>query len=177
VRKTSSFRSNAISCALVHSSATAVLYAGFTTQHLFSRPLNPSPLIHGLREVLCYCIVCERAALIRLSWILCRYLQQRVFEPLRMVDTSFWVPPHKRHRFADVYAESPSRPAGKSLINVSTSVGQLGYIGKEAPVFSSGGGGLVRASSSYTECIVIANIRKIFAKPISTNNAITQKCQ
>jgi hypothetical protein len=145
--------------------------------YLFSRPLNPSPLIHGLREVLCYCIVCERAALIRLSWILCRYLQQRVFEPLRMVDTSFWVPPHKRHRFADVYAESPSRPAGKSLINVSTSVGQLGYIGKEAPVFSSGGGGLVRASSSYTECIVIANIRKIFAKPISTNNAITQKCQ
>lgn len=81
-----------------------------------------------------------------------------MFEPLGMVDTGFWVPPTKRHRLADVYAESPSRPIGEALVNVSTTKAQLGYIGKEPPVFSSGGGGLVSTMYDYARfCQCIAN--------------------
>ena len=74
------------------------------------------------------------------------YLRQKIFSPLGMVDTAFWVPPNKRHRFADVYSENPNPAkirAGEALVNVSTGPGQLEYIGEAPPVFSSGGGGLV----------------------------------
>ena len=74
------------------------------------------------------------------------YLRQKIFSPLGMVDTAFWVPPNKRHRFADVYSENPNPAkirAGEALVNVSTGPTQLEYIGEAPPVFSSGGGGLV----------------------------------
>ena len=74
------------------------------------------------------------------------YLRQKIFSPLGMVDTAFWVPPNKRHRFADVYSENPNPAkirAGEALVNISTGPGQLDYIGEAPPVFSSGGGGLV----------------------------------
>ena len=53
------------------------------------------------------------------------------------------VPPEKRHRFADNYAEVPGKPAGQALINISLDESQQGYIGDAPPLFSSGGGGLV----------------------------------
>jgi CubicO group peptidase (beta-lactamase class C family) len=86
------------------------------------------------------------------------YMHTKLFAPLGMVDTGFWVPPEKRHRFADVYAESPRKPIGEALLNVSTSDGQLDYIGEAPPVFSSGGGGLVATMHDYARfCQCIAN--------------------
>ena len=38
------------------------------------------------------------------------FLAQRVFEPLGMVDTGFWVTPEQRSRFAAVYASSEDAP-------------------------------------------------------------------
>jgi CubicO group peptidase (beta-lactamase class C family) len=89
---------------------------------------------------------------------LAEFLQSRVFAPLCMVDTAFWVPPCKRHRFADCYAESPTRPAGQALINISSSPEQLSYVGPSPPVFCSGGGGLVATMHDYCQfCQCIAN--------------------
>jgi|EP01043_Picozoa_sp_COSAG02_P034254 CubicO group peptidase (beta-lactamase class C family) len=101
-----------------------------------------------------------------------------------MVDTGFWVPPAKRHRFADVYAENPSREIGEALINVSTSAEQLGYIGKAPPIFSSGGGGLVSTMHDYARfCQCISNggeldghrllgVKTIGKKPSVSFNAV-----
>jgi CubicO group peptidase (beta-lactamase class C family) len=36
------------------------------------------------------------------------FLEQRIFKPLRMVDTGFWVPPDQRARLATVYAPAPN---------------------------------------------------------------------
>jgi CubicO group peptidase (beta-lactamase class C family) len=92
---------------------------------------------------------------------LAAFLQECVFGPLGMVDAGFWVPPEKRHRFADCYAESPTRPAGSALINVSSTPAHLAYVGDDPPVFSSGGGGLVATMHDYArfcECVAAGGV-------------------
>jgi len=56
-------------------------------------------------------------------------LHERVFEPLRMRDTAFYVPPEKLHRLAP-YHQSHAMPLDESIWT-------------EPPVFPSGSGGLV----------------------------------
>jgi CubicO group peptidase (beta-lactamase class C family) len=67
---------------------------------------------------------------------LSKFLQQRVFGPLRMPDTGFWVPPEKQARIADVL---PAPPEGRLLL---LDVGR-------PPIFESGGGGLVSTAADY----------------------------
>ena len=74
-----------------------------------------------------------------------------------MVDSGMWVPPEKRHRFADVYSENPSKKPGDALVNVSKQAGQLDYIGETPPVFSSGGGGLVATMYDYGEFRILTS--------------------
>ncbi len=67
---------------------------------------------------------------------LSEYLTKRVFAPLRMADTGFWVPPEKHNRIADVL---PAPPEGRRLLlDVS-----------KPPKFESGGGGLVSTAADY----------------------------
>jgi CubicO group peptidase (beta-lactamase class C family) len=63
-------------------------------------------------------------------------LAKRVFGPLRMPDTGFWVPPEQQDRLADVL---PAPPQERRL---------LLDVGKP-PKFESGGGGLVSTAADY----------------------------
>jgi CubicO group peptidase (beta-lactamase class C family) len=72
------------------------------------------------------------------------FLQRRIFGPLGMADTAFWVPPEKVDRLANLYRY------GKS--------GKLAIAGEDEPAYlpilappklSSGGGGLLSTTSDY----------------------------
>ena len=70
------------------------------------------------------------------------FLQQRIFEPLGMTDTAFWVPESKVQRFAANY----ERAADKSLQLIDDPL-VSSYL--TAPSFPSGGGGLVSTTADY----------------------------
>ncbi|MEM7098815.1 MAG: serine hydrolase domain-containing protein [Pseudomonadota bacterium] len=75
------------------------------------------------------------------------FLQQRIFTPLNMPDTDFWVPEEKAERFITMYAPvdllDPMKPG---MVKADDSVnGQ--YNSRRA--FLSGGGGLVSTISDY----------------------------
>ena len=70
------------------------------------------------------------------------YLQQHIFEPLGMVDTSFVVPKEKLHRFAQLYA-----PAGDTLKPASP-WSSLRFT-NPSNLFFSGGGGLCSTTHDY----------------------------
>ena len=67
------------------------------------------------------------------------FLRERIFEPLGMVDTAFFVPPDKANRFADCYVAAPD---GK----LKPSPGRNFF---EPPSAPSGGGGLVSTAADY----------------------------
>ncbi len=80
------------------------------------------------------------------------FFQQRIFEPLGMVDTGFFVPPEKLPRLATLYTANP--PVG--LVDVASLPGDptqfpFGqWTDKRArPPFLSGGGGLVSTTADY----------------------------
>ena len=84
------------------------------------------------------------------------FLQQRIFDPLDMVDTGFIVPEEKLDRFAELYspAGTPSDAAQAfQTANQSTELVEAdeafdeGY--KPGAKFQSGGGGLVSTASDY----------------------------
>ena len=67
------------------------------------------------------------------------FLRERIFEPLGMVDTAFFVPPDKAKRFADCYVTTPdgrlSPAPGRDFL--------------ARPAAPSGGGGLVSTATDY----------------------------
>lgn len=71
-----------------------------------------------------------------------RFLQERIFAPLNMRDTSFWVPEEKRSRLAQVYQRDV---AGKLVPSVW---GNTALAGPNRPFFS-GGGGLYSTAGDY----------------------------
>jgi CubicO group peptidase (beta-lactamase class C family) len=85
------------------------------------------------------------------------FLQTRIFGPLGMVDTGFYVPKQKAHRLAQLYTYGPdgsllppSRYAGLARLGNQplTADDVLGrYL--EPPTFLSGGGGLVSTTADY----------------------------
>ncbi len=81
------------------------------------------------------------------------FLRQRIFEPLGMVDTSFWVPPEKVERFALNYGPDEKHPGKLKDIDPLKKSGYL-RPGK----FFSGGGGLVSTASDYVRfCQMLLN--------------------
>lgn len=72
------------------------------------------------------------------------FLQQRIFEPLGMHDTGFWVPAEKVQRFAANY----ERAADKTLRLIDDPQSSK-YL--KAPSFPSGGGGLVSTTADYAK--------------------------
>jgi len=71
-----------------------------------------------------------------------QFLKERVFYPLGMVDTAFYVPEEKAHRFAACY--SADGKGGKVLQDDPAKSAYL-----KPPSFVSGGGGLVSTSADY----------------------------
>jgi CubicO group peptidase (beta-lactamase class C family) len=70
------------------------------------------------------------------------FLRTRLFEPLGMVDTSFWCPPEKLERFASCY-----QPDGWGGIKLQDDAGRSTYAAP--PKLESGGGGLVSTAHDY----------------------------
>jgi CubicO group peptidase (beta-lactamase class C family) len=70
------------------------------------------------------------------------FLRTRLFEPLGMVDTSFWCPPEKLERFASCY-----QPDGWGGIKLQDDAGRSTYA--VPPKLESGGGGLVSTAHDY----------------------------
>lgn len=66
-------------------------------------------------------------------------LKERIFDPLGMNDTGFWVPPEKRGRMAKLYEAPPEGP----LKDVSLPFGD------SPSAFEGGGGGLVSTADDY----------------------------
>lgn len=71
-----------------------------------------------------------------------QFLQERIFAPLGMVDTAFWVPPEKLERFSAVY--EPSKEGGLKVIDEPHSSRYT-----RPPKAPSGGGGLVSTATDY----------------------------
>ncbi len=72
------------------------------------------------------------------------FFTKRLFEPLHMIDTGFFVPPEKMNRFTQVYNYSPE----KGLIPLSQEEAYRRY-DREKNHLLSGGGGLVSTASDY----------------------------
>jgi CubicO group peptidase (beta-lactamase class C family) len=68
-----------------------------------------------------------------------RFLQTRIFEPLRMKDTGFWVPREKLDRLAEPFAVDPITGNPVRIIDVT-----------KPPKFLSGNIGLVSTAEDYT---------------------------
>ena len=70
------------------------------------------------------------------------FLQRRIFEPLGMADTGFYVPAEKIDRFAALYEMSDE---GERRLLVTPAIGTY----NKQPAFLSGGGGLVSTVHDY----------------------------
>ncbi len=70
------------------------------------------------------------------------YLQERLFKPLGMVDTGFWVPPEKLHRLVSLYSIN----AESQLVRVEAARESVFARPDAVP---SGGGGLVSTRPDY----------------------------
>ena len=71
------------------------------------------------------------------------FMKTRIFDPLKMPDTAFWVPPAKQDRLAALYIPDPKTrklaPADNFMVlDVS-----------KPPAIASGGGGLVSTTADY----------------------------
>jgi CubicO group peptidase (beta-lactamase class C family) len=78
------------------------------------------------------------------------FLHDRIFTPLGMVDTAFYVPPDKLHRLAAVY--SSVKEAGLIRLDGKITLETVGFDAISVnvePQFSSGGGGLVSTMEDY----------------------------
>jgi CubicO group peptidase (beta-lactamase class C family) len=70
------------------------------------------------------------------------FLRERIFEPLGMHDTAFFVPPKKRDRFVTAYSTNP--------VSCATEVyDEIDGEWARAPAFPSGAGGLVSTVDDY----------------------------
>jgi CubicO group peptidase (beta-lactamase class C family) len=91
-----------------------------------------------------------------------QFLKERIFEPLEMKDTDFFVPPGKANRFAACYSASPQ---GAMTFHASERKGGLTLQEDPAtssflspPSFISGGGGLCSTAADYlTFCRALLN--------------------
>jgi CubicO group peptidase (beta-lactamase class C family) len=66
------------------------------------------------------------------------FLQQRIFKPLNMIDTGFYVPESQHSRLAEPFAKDPDTGAPVELTDA-----------RRKPAFESGGGGLASTALDY----------------------------
>jgi CubicO group peptidase (beta-lactamase class C family) len=87
------------------------------------------------------------------------FMKENIFEPLRMPDTDFYVPAHKRDRLAAIYWAAPDGqlvdlriPPGSALhaqLNLPEYISGDWIFKDRRPLFPSGGGGLVSGAGDY----------------------------
>jgi CubicO group peptidase (beta-lactamase class C family) len=91
-----------------------------------------------------------------------QFLEQRIFQPLQMNDTGFWVPADDLDRLAQLYspkgtaqgAEAWLRSTDSNEIEVAQADASRNFIAK--PGLFSGGGGLVSTASDYMRfCLML----------------------
>ena len=85
-----------------------------------------------------------------------KFLAERIFQPLHMKDTGFYVPPEKIDRFSRLYG--PARDGG--LETIVAAEGGSGNISETSfvtqPKFLSGGGGLVSTAADFMRfCLML----------------------
>jgi CubicO group peptidase (beta-lactamase class C family) len=86
------------------------------------------------------------------------FLEQRIFKPLNMKDTAFYVPADKLSRFAEVYTYDKS---GK----LEAVRGGFNRDYSKAPTLASGGGGLVSTARDYLRfCQMLLNGGELYGK-------------
>jgi CubicO group peptidase (beta-lactamase class C family) len=79
------------------------------------------------------------------------FLEKRIFKPLNMVDTGFYVPPEKLKRFAEFYAYDKD---GKLQVAHDA----ITHDFSQKPALASGGGGLVSTATDYMRfCQMLLN--------------------
>jgi CubicO group peptidase (beta-lactamase class C family) len=79
------------------------------------------------------------------------FLEQRIFKPLGMVDTAFYVPQEKLHRFAELYTYDKE---GKLMVEKAG----FNHDFSKKPALASGGGGLVSTARDYMRfCQMLLN--------------------
>lgn len=95
--------------------------------------------------------VCARLVEVLSGQSFGEFLQDRIFTPLGMVDTDFWVPPEKRERFTAMYAPADLMDPTKPGLTLADDPLSGAYT--ERPRFESGGGGLVSTMNDYVSFI------------------------
>lgn len=92
------------------------------------------------------------------------FLQQRIFAPLGMVDTSFFIEPSKRERLAKLYAPEGTpgsltaflTPGTSDQLEPANDFADLGF--QPGAKFESGGGGLLSTAMDYLRfCQMLLN--------------------
>ena len=86
-----------------------------------------------------------------------QFLAERIFQPLGMVDTGFYVPAEKINRLAGMYGPTPTG----GLQTIDAPEGGTGYISPTSfikkPRFLSAGGGLVSTASDFARfCLMLS---------------------
>ena len=86
-----------------------------------------------------------------------QFLAERIFQPLGMIDTGFYVPAEKIDRLAGMYGPKPTG----GLQTIDAPAGGTGHISKTSftkkPRFLSAGGGLVSTASDFVRfCLMLS---------------------
>ncbi|SFJ78655.1 CubicO group peptidase, beta-lactamase class C family [Caulobacter sp. UNC279MFTsu5.1] len=71
------------------------------------------------------------------------FMKSRIFDPLKMTDTAFWVPPDKQGRLAALYIPDPKT----RKLTLADNFMVLDV--SKSPTIASGGGGLVSTTADY----------------------------
>lgn len=111
----------------------------------FMNKLSQTPLVYQPGQKWMYSLstdVCGALVEIISGKPFAQYLQETIFDPLGMVDTSFHVAPDKHHRLAANYSRNEDKTL-KLIDDPQTSA----Y--RQAPGFYSGGGGLTGTTADY----------------------------
>tara|TARA_R110000868_G_scaffold10429_7_gene51253 strand:- start:4054 stop:5295 length:1242 start_codon:yes stop_codon:yes gene_type:complete len=113
----------------------------------FVERLADIPLLFSPGEEWSYSVaidVCGRLVEILSGVPLDEFFASRIFKPLGMVDTAFFVPKDKLHRFASNYFKNPVTHT-EGLMDKGDATSSY----SKAPQFLSGGGGLVSTMMDY----------------------------
>ena len=101
------------------------------------------------------------------------FLAERIFQPLGMYDTGFYVPEEKTDRFASMYGPKP----GGDLQTIDAPEGGTGYVSNtsfiQKPKFLSAGGGLVSTAADFARfCLMLSGRGTLEGKELIKSESV-----